>query len=247
MMGFKFLMKKEYQKQKHPWVQSLNHAIQGLIHVFKHQRNMKVHFIFAILLLILSVFLKVNFPDFLFLLFAVVTVLISEMFNSALEMMMDVMSESYHPLVRLAKDVSAGAVLISTGSAVIVGYLVLSKYLSHPFAIGITHILASPWYVTLIALLGVFMIAITVKIFIGKGTPFYGGMPSVHSAVAFSIATIVTILSRSTLIMVLTFFMAIMVGQSRMEVGAHRFREVLFGAFLGILFSLFIFQFVYQM
>lgn len=239
-------MKKKEKKQRHPWIQSLNNAVEGLLYVFRSQRNMQVHFLIAILLLILSIFLKVNFSDFLFLTFAVTFVLVSEMFNTALEMMMDMISESYHPLVRLAKDISAGAVLIATGCSVIVGYLVLAKYLSHPFAIGITHILASPWYVTLIALLSVFILAISIKIFIGRGTPFYGGMPSVHSAVAFAIATIVTILSRSTLIMVLTFFVAIMVAQSRMEVGAHRFREVVFGAFLGILLSLFIFQFIYQ-
>lgn len=227
------------------WVDSFNNAVEGLIFVFKSQRNMKIHFIVAFVILMVSVLVKVNFMDFIFLVFAMSFVLISEMFNSALEMMMDMISETYHPLVRIAKDVSAGAVLISTITAVIVGYLVLAKYLSQPIFDGLGRVLESPWYITLIAVLTVLIIAIGIKIFLGKGTPFYGGMPSAHSAIAFSIWTIVTIISRNALVMMLTFFIALMVAQGRLAIGAHLFREVFLGALLGILISLLFFQWVY--
>lgn len=227
------------------WVQSFNNAIEGLIFVFKTQRSMKVHFIFTFIIVITCLILKVSFVDFLFLVFAITFVLIAEMLNTALEMIMDMISESYHPLVRIAKDVSAGAVLIATITAIIVGYLILAKYLSEPVFTGLSYLLKSPWYITLISVLLVLIISIGIKIFLGKGTPFYGGMPSAHSALAFSIWTIVTILTKNALVMTLTFVVALMAAQGRVASGAHTFREVLFGAVLGILLSLLIFQFIY--
>jgi diacylglycerol kinase (ATP) len=71
-------------------------------------------------------------------------------------------------------------------------------------------------------------------------------MPSAHSALAFSIWTIVTILTKNALVMTLTFVVALMVAQGRIASGAHNFREVLFGALLGVLLSFLIFQFVYK-
>jgi diacylglycerol kinase (ATP) len=227
---------------KSKWVQSFNNAIDGLIFVFKTQRSMKVHILFTLFVLLISVVLNVAFVDFLFLTFAMSLVLITEMINTALEMIMDMISESYHPLVRVSKDVSAGAVLISTLTALIVGYLIFAKYLSRPLFLGLGRVLESPWYITLIAILLVLVISISVKIFLGKGTPFQGGMPSAHSAIAFSIWTIVSGVSRSTLVMALTFLVAVMVAQSRVANGIHSIREVTMGAILGILVSILILQ-----
>ncbi|MBI1883935.1 MAG: diacylglycerol kinase [Chlamydiae bacterium] len=228
------------------WVQSLNNAAEGLIFVFKSQRNMKVHFIFCLVVLLGSMFLKIHFHDFLFLAFAMTFVLVTEMVNTSLELMMDMISESYHPLIRVAKDVSAGAVLIATLNALIVAYLMMAKYLRRPFFYGLGRVLQTPWYITLIVLLLVLVVAIGIKIFIGKGTPFHGGMPSAHAAIAFSIWTVVTVLSRDPLIMTLTFLTALMVAQGRLASGAHRFREVFMGAALGILISLLVFQYIHH-
>ena len=228
------------------WVESFNKAVEGLLYVFKTQRNMKIHFMFIVLILALCLFLEVSLVDFLFLAFAVTFVLMAEMFNSALELMMDMISESYHPLVRVAKDVSAGAVLIGTLNALIVGYLVLAKYFSQPIFSGLARVLESPWYVTLISILAVLVLSVGIKVFLGRGTPFYGGMPSAHSAVAFSVWAIVTILTRDALVMVLTFIVAAMVAQGRLASGAHRLREVFFGAVLGVLLAVMVFQFVYH-
>lgn len=229
------------------WLESLNNAVEGLIFVFKTQRNMKVHFMFTFLILLVSIALAVNFVDFMFLVFAMAFVLITEMINTALELIMDMISETYHPLVRVAKDVSAGAVLIATITAIIVGYLVLAKYLSQPIFTGLDRIVESPWYVTLIVILSVLVVSIGIKLFLGRGTPFYGGMPSAHAAVAFSICTIVTVLSRNALIMTLTFIIAMMVAQGRVSAGVHTPREVFFGAALGVLMSVLLFQVLFHM
>ncbi|MBI1869714.1 MAG: diacylglycerol kinase [Chlamydiae bacterium] len=226
------------------WVESFNNAVEGLIFVFKSQRSMKVHFIFCLLILIGSLFLHISFSDFLFLAFAMTFVLVAEMFNTAFELVMDMMSESYHPLIRVAKDASAGAVLIATLNAVIVGYLVVAKYLSQPIFYGLNRVLESPWHITLVAILTVLILSIGIKVFLGRGTPFYGGMPSAHSAIAFSIWAIVTILSRDPLVMTLTLIVALMIAQGRVASGIHRFREVLMGAILGVLVSLLVFQLV---
>ncbi|MDP3981920.1 MAG: diacylglycerol kinase [Chlamydiota bacterium] len=223
-------------------ISSFNNAIEGLLYVFRTERNMKIHFTFAILVLLISVMFKISVVDFLFLSFAITFVLMAEMFNTALEYMIDIISESYHPLVRLAKDISAGAVLIATINAIVTGYLLFAKYLSQPIVFGLNLIFESPWLVTFICILTVMVLAIGIKIFLHAGTPFYGGMPSVHTAIAFAIWAIVSILTQHPLVMALTLLIAIMVAQSRISTGAHNIQEVLFGALLGLLISIFFFQ-----
>lgn len=223
-------------------ITSFNNAIEGLLYVFRTERNMKIHFIFAFLVLLISIFFRITVSDFLFLSFAITFVLMAEMFNTALEYMIDIISETYHPLVRLAKDISAGAVLIATINAIMIGYLLFAKYISQPIIFGFNLILESPWSVSFICILTVMIFAIAIKIFLHAGTPFYGGMPSVHTAVAFSIWTIIVILSQNSLIMALTLVVACMVAQSRISSGAHRSIEVVLGAILGVLISIFFFQ-----
>ena len=227
-------------------ITSFNNAIEGLLYVFRTERNMKIHFIFAILVLLISVMFKISVVDFLFLSFAITFVLMAEMFNTALEYMIDIISEAYHPLVRLAKDISAGAVLIATINALVTGYLLFAKYLSQPLVFGLNLILESPWFITFVCILTVMVLAIGIKIFLHAGTPFYGGMPSVHTAVAFAIWAIVAILTQHPLVMALTLLIACMVAQSRISSGAHSVLEVFFGALLGLLILIIFFQIIHR-
>src|SRR5277367_3175936 len=105
---------------------SFNYAFEGIIHVLRTQRNMRIHFAVATIVLVLALVFGVSKIELIALLISITFVLISEMLNSAVEGAIDVATSSFDPMAKLAKDVAAGAVLIAAINAIAVGYLVFS-------------------------------------------------------------------------------------------------------------------------
>src|SRR5205814_9209760 len=110
--------------------ESFNYAIEGVVHVLRTQRNMRIHFGIAIAVLATAAAVGVSKLELIALLLAIAFVLIAEMINSAIEGAIDVATTSFDPMAKLAKDIAAGAVLIASVNAVAVGYLVFSHRVS---------------------------------------------------------------------------------------------------------------------
>src|SRR5262245_23211035 len=106
---------------------SFNYASEGIIHVLRTQRNMRIHFLIAAAVLVLALWVGVDKIELIALLLSITFVLMAEMINTAIEGAIDVSTTSFDPMAKLAKDVAAGAVLISTLNAVAVGYLVFAN------------------------------------------------------------------------------------------------------------------------
>jgi diacylglycerol kinase (ATP) len=227
-------------------LQSFNFAFEGIIHVLRTQRNMRIHFLIAAGVLIAALVVGVSRLELVVLFMAISFVLIAEMINSALEAGIDVATTSFDPLAKLAKDIAAGAVLIATVNAVAVGYLVFVDRLKDPSSQAIDRLRDAPTEITLIALVLTVILVIGAKAYTGRGRPLRGGLPSGHAAVAFAGWMAATyILGDSThwfLISTLTFIMALLVAQTRIEAGIHSFVEVLSGGVLGALVTLVLFQ-----
>jgi len=224
------------------FLQSLNNAVEGFIHVMKHERNMRVHFLFAFFILLLAVFLGVNRLDWMILCSAVCFVLAAEMINTAIEETLDLIHGEFHQRVRIIKDISAGMVLVSALNSLFIGVFVFSKYLSWPFEIAVFRLSHAPWYLTFVSILIVIFLVIMGKTFSSKGTPFRGGIVSGHSAVAFSLWTVILFTETNGLMIGATFFLAALVAQSRLRAKIHSFWEAVAGAILGILVTAFFFQ-----
>ncbi|HQA61102.1 MAG: diacylglycerol kinase [Tepidanaerobacteraceae bacterium] len=114
-------------KKARTLAESFFYAISGILYAFKTQRNIKIHFMVAILIIIISFLLKLNTIELLIVFLTIAMVLTAEMINTAIEAVVDMFTQEYHPLARVAKNVAAGAVLISALNAVIVGYLIFYK------------------------------------------------------------------------------------------------------------------------
>lgn len=99
-------------------------AVQGIIHAFKAERNMKIHTAIAALVFLLGGLLELTPTRWLFLALAVTLVISAELINTAVEAVVDLVSPDEHPLARIAKDTAAGAVLVTALFAVVVGILV---------------------------------------------------------------------------------------------------------------------------
>ncbi len=223
---------------------SINYALQGIVHTLKTQRNMKIHFIIAFLVLTGSLFLEISKQELILLFIAISLVLAMELVNTALEIIIDMLTREYSFRAKIAKNISAGAVLISAFNAITVGYLIFVDEIADFSLNVIREIKQSPFHLTFINLGLLFILVISIKSLSKKGTPLKGGMPSGHSAIAFSIVTIIVFLSENILIGTLVLLLALFVVQSRIQSKTHTIVEVFLGALLGIFLTLIIFQLV---
>ena len=224
---------------------SFNYAFEGIIHVLRTQRNLRIHFAIAIGVIAAAAALDVERIELIALLLAIAFVLVAEMVNSAIEGAIDVSTTSFDPNAKLAKDVAAGAVLIASVTALAVGYLVFAHAAAHRGARLLDRVREAPAAITLSALVLVLLIVIATKAWTGRGTPLRGGLPSGHAALAFGIwmaATYVIGDDHRFLISSLTFIAALLVAQTRVEAGVHSALEVLYGGLLGALVTLVVFQ-----
>lgn len=223
-------------------VESLNSAVEGFIYVLKTQRNMRLHFLIATLVLVLGIYFNLPKVELLLLVGVIALILVLEMVNTAIELTIDLIKNVYHPLARIIKDITAGAVFLAALNAVVAGYVIFSRH----FALGIeervTKIAHSSWHATFIAFLVVMLLVVAGKVFFHKGTPFRGGMPSGHAAFAFSLWTIIAFSTRDGLIILLSFIMAFLIARHRLQDNIHSFWEVVSGALVGILTTALVFQ-----
>jgi diacylglycerol kinase (ATP) len=225
---------------------SFNFAAEGVIHALRTQRNLWIHFTIAVGVLVAAVAFGVDRIELMVLLLAITFVLVAELVNTAIEAAVDVASTSFDPMAKLAKDIAAGAVLIAALNAIAVGYLVFSGAVADRSSRVLDRLADVPEELTLVALALTVIIVIAVKAVTGRGTPLRGGLPSGHAAVAFAGWMAVTLVLDDTshhfLVSTLTFIMALLVAQTRVESGVHSATEVLTGAALGALVTLALFQ-----
>lgn len=106
--------------------ESFKFAFRGLAGALVRERNLKIHFLVAAVVIAAAALLNVSNIELALLLFSIGLVICCELINTALELAIDLYVDNYHPKAAQAKDVAAGAVLFSTVVSVIIGYLVLS-------------------------------------------------------------------------------------------------------------------------
>jgi diacylglycerol kinase len=111
------------------FIAGFSYAFQGLKYAFRTQRNMRVHAAIAALAIFLGLFFHLSAVEFAMVFIAITSVFIAEMFNTVIELCVDLSTPDYHPLAKIAKDVAAGTVLLSAFLAVIIGLFVFVPHL----------------------------------------------------------------------------------------------------------------------
>ena len=228
---------------------SFEHAYRGMISAVRTQRNMRFHVVAAVVVLVASLLVGVSKLELAILVLTILVVFVTEMFNTAMEFVVDMVTSEYHPLAKLAKDVSAGAVLVSSVGAVLVGYLILADNLGPLPLDTLESIRRWPGHLTLVSLGLVVLIVLFVKAVTRSPNAFAGGMPSGHAAVAFAAWVAASFIAvdggagrYAGLVSVITFLMALLVCQSRVESGVHSGYQVAIGALIGVLLATAAFQ-----
>ncbi|PLX99390.1 MAG: diacylglycerol kinase [Desulfuromonas sp.] len=223
------------------WLESLNCAIEGILWAAKNERHLRLHFFVAVAVLLAALLLGLSALDFILLTFAITLVLFAELVNTAIEVVIDLVSPEYHPLARQAKDLAAGAVLVASIGAVVMGFFAFSHYFFPVIETELGRTEQIVPIVSVVSLIIVVIVVVLLKAGFGRGVPLHGGMPSGHAAVSFSIATSV-LLSHSGIVLVsLVFLVAFLVSHSRLLLGIHTYGEVIAGSVLGFVVTYFIY------
>jgi diacylglycerol kinase (ATP) len=215
------------------WLESLNCAVEGVLHAVQSQRHVRWHLLAALTALALAPLLSLSPAEFALLALAAGGVLISELLNTALEAVVDLASPGFQPLARTAKDVAAGAVLVAAFVAAAVWWVVLWPRVSLGAAAALDAVDRSEPVVIASILLCVLVLVIFGKTLVGRGRPLHGGFPSGHAAVAFSLATLLALRTRDPTVTALSALMALMVSHSRLLLRVHSRAEVIAGGSLG--------------
>ena len=113
----------------HRFIASFGFAFRGLWYTLRTQRNARVHVIIAILAVVAGIVLRISAVEFAMIFVAITGVFIAEIFNTVFELCVDLASPEYHPLAKVAKDMAAGAVLLSAMLSVVIGLFVFGPHL----------------------------------------------------------------------------------------------------------------------
>lgn len=219
-------------------------AINGIIYATTTQGNIKRQLIIAVLVVIISLFFDLSKAEFLIFMFTIVLIIFAEMVNTAIETVVDLYTDLYHPKAKIAKDVAAGGVVITAINAVIVAYFLFFDKISSIGLEFIRNIASSPVHlafasviITIIGILALIAISTTNKHKV-LNKRF---IPSGHAALGFAANTIIWLTTDNIVIITLSLVLSILLAESRIESNKHKLSEVVFSSCVGIMLVLIIY------
>ena len=216
-------MKKDDHKMKNDnFFEAWGNATNGIIYSATTQRNIRIQLVLAVIVMVLSLFYGLNTAEFLCLLFAVFMVIFAELINTAIETVVDLFVDVYHPKAKISKDVAAGAVVLAACNALVVGYFIFFKE-ENLKAISdsiFNNMVKSPMHLAFVAIMLVVIAVISMKAGCSKKTERgelvkEGFVPSGQSAIAFAVLTAIWLNSKDIVTFTLALILSILVVENR--------------------------------
>ena len=102
---------------------SCGHAFRGIYFAIRYQRNFRIHVLIAVLVLVAAVALHFNRVEMTLLVLTVMLVILGELLNTSIEFVLNLLEARHHPVVKTAKDIAAGGVLLTVAGSVWIGLL----------------------------------------------------------------------------------------------------------------------------
>lgn len=109
------------------FIEAWKKAFSGIWYTMKTQRNIKIQLVIAIIVIACGIYFKLTITECMFLSFATMLVLIMEVMNTAIEEVVNLVTDKYHPIAKIAKDVAAGAVVLAALNAVITAIFIIIR------------------------------------------------------------------------------------------------------------------------
>ena len=111
-------------------LKSFGYALKGIYVATREQLNIKIHFLAVMVVTLAGFFFRINTHEWCLVVICFGMVLTAELFNSAIENLVDLVSPGHHELAGKVKDIAAGAVLVSASATAIISLLIFLKYIS---------------------------------------------------------------------------------------------------------------------
>lgn len=223
---------------------ALAHAIDGIIRAFKTERNLRIDYIIGLTVFICSLFFDFTKTEFACLCLTIGFVIFAEMINSAVEYIVDLVTDKYDDRAKAAKDIAAGCVLIASGVSVIVAYFLFEDKLYNATSHIITSILSSKLHILLTVIFAITLLVVILKGLFCKTDEYSKSHPSLRVALAFGITTYAYLITRSLFVGGVTFLLSLIIAQMKVQNSKVRPLYLLFSALLGILIVIVIYQIV---
>lgn len=215
---------------------SFHYALAGIVYCIRTQPNFRIHLIVAALVMMATLLLHLDRLYLIAIVLAIGFVLTLELLNTAVEAIVDLVSPQIHPLAKTAKDAAAGAVFVGTVAAMIVGYLAFYQGIQQGGTRVYDAVAQVPANVVLVMLTVALIASLFAKAWGGAPRSMVqGGLASSHTAMAFAAATGLSLIFQRPLVAVLSFFLALLVAQSRVEARIHTILEAVWGGIIGML------------
>ena len=232
--------KKDERLGNHRPLDAWKNAFNGIIYATTTQSNIKKQLLIAVAVVIISLFFNLSRAEFLCFLFTIVLIIFAEMVNTAIETVVDLYVDVYHPKAKIAKDVAAGGVITTINALIVAYFLFFDKIadIGLNFIKNVTntpsHLAFAAIIITAIAILAVIAYAKTNKHKV-LNKKF---VPSGYTAIAFAANTIIWILTNNFIVLILSLVISIFVAEGRIEAKEHKLSEIIFSAAFGTLLVL---------
>ncbi len=106
------------------FIGSVKCTLNGIKHVILNEKNFKIQLCIAVMAIVCGAIFRISSVEWCIISFAIFFVLVSELFNTSIEKTVDLCTEEYNEIAKIAKDISSGAVLLAAINSVIIGLII---------------------------------------------------------------------------------------------------------------------------
>lgn len=238
-------VKKERKMKNKTMFSAMHYAINGIIGAFKSERNLRIHYLIGMCVFLFSLFFDFTKTEFACLCLTVGFVIFAEMINTAVEAVVDLLTDTYNEHAKVAKDVAAGGVLLSSGVAVVVAYFLFIDKITDATTVLLDTILESPVHILATILFIVVLAVVILKgIYKEKNKKYIRSFPSARITVSCAMAMYAWLITKSGIVAAISFSLCFMIAQMKLERRTTTIVQAILSGLLGILLVIIVFQLV---
>lgn len=219
-------------------------ALNGIIHAFKTEKNLRNDYLIGALVLFVSLFFDFNRTELICLVLTIGFVIFAEMINSTVEYIVNLVKTEYDLNAKAAKDIAAGGVLIASLISVMVAYLLFIDKIRQASTMLLAAVLSSKAHMLVTIL---FVVVILIVILKGvfskdKNNNYVKAFPSARVTISFALSTYLFVMTKNLIVGGVALALSIMVSSIKRENDKTTMMQIVFSALIGILLVISVYQ-----
>ena len=226
------------------WFSATKNALNGIIHAFKTERNLRIDYLIGALVFFISLFFDFTKVELICLVITIGFVIFAEMINSVVEYVVNLITQEYNLNAKAAKDIAAGGVLFASGISVVVAYLLFVDKIRVASMTLFKQMLSSKAHMLVTILFVIVLLVVILKGIFSKDEKnnYVKSMPSARVTISFALATYLFIITESFVVGGVALVLSIMVSSIKRENDKTTMMQIFLSAALGVLAVLAIYQ-----